>query len=180
MRRSRLIQRRDRRGQQEAAAKEETDIVLDIRRATIVEGGEDIVQGLDPVLAAGVHTQADLHVRPLPRPPSRPRGMRPMPVRSLPGPPVAQPGHCVGLAAITEESERGDGREELERADGRDERELLRILGLVIGDLPLSPVQDHPRLPETCFSLGPHSMNRAVARHSIDPSGATLAYFLYA
>ncbi|KAI0026591.1 hypothetical protein K488DRAFT_75227 [Vararia minispora EC-137] len=180
LRRSRLIQRRG--GRQEAAA-EETDFVLDIRRATTLEGGEDIGQDFEPALrAAGVHALPDLHARPLPRPPSRPRGMRPMPaVRPLPRLPVANSGRGGEMAAIAEETDSGDrdgrdGAVDVERAGGRDGRDLLRILGEVIGELPTSPVQECPRFLGVRSSLGSRSMHRAVERHSIDPSALYLVF----
>ncbi|KAI0026516.1 hypothetical protein K488DRAFT_92411 [Vararia minispora EC-137] len=151
MRRSRLIQRRDSGGRQEVGTEEETDFVLDICQATIVEGAKDVVQKLE---SAGVHARPPLLVRPLVRPPARPQGMRPMPVWALPRPPVGRPGLFVELAAIAEDTECGDKREAVARADGRDGRELLAILGEVAGDFPSTPAQERAPLPDARFSLG--------------------------
>ncbi|KAI0027243.1 hypothetical protein K488DRAFT_91087 [Vararia minispora EC-137] len=188
MRRSRLIPRRERGGRPGAGGEEEQDFVLDIRRVTIAEGGQDVEQELVPV---GVRARTDLHVRPLPRPPSRPRGMRPMPARAHPRPPVAPAALRIELGTLPEHAEgadgrdgleedervvRRDGRAELERGDGRDGRELLSVLGEFAGVVPSPPLQDRLLLPDASSSFGHRSMHREVERHSVDPSALYLVF----
>ncbi|KAI0028716.1 hypothetical protein K488DRAFT_73545 [Vararia minispora EC-137] len=211
MRRSRVVQRRTADARRESAADEGTEVILDIRRATIDIGGPNTdrrsmfsmrIKNPDPVCREGVEgptldhspgarietiaggeggsgreeergdstevrrhgqtsgddVRSHFRGRPLPRPPSRPRGVRPLPARPLPRPPVAHPASGAEFVGVAVQDE---------QADGPGGQELYVVS---------PPHQEGPLQHGARSSLGARSMYRAAMRHSVDPSALYLVF----